>query len=105
MEISKLTTGQKNALLQSLINQTSPMTSGEKSMFDQLKNDAIEIVETEKGWEVERFGNKVRQIDIDTFGEDYRNCWIQLYETSKGVFFTSSYFGNKRIYLKNVYSL
>jgi hypothetical protein len=100
MNIKNLTDGQKEALLISLSNQSSPMTTGEKSLLKQLKEDAIEIVETAKGWSVQKLGNKVRQINIDTFGEDYRNCWVKLQESGKGIFFYSAYFG-KRIYLKD----
>ena len=104
MSIKNLTAGQKKALLISLSNQSSPMTTGEKALLKQLKEDAIEIVETAQGWPVQKLGNKVRQIDLDTFGEDYRNCWIKLQESEKGVFFYSAYFG-KRIYLKDIYFL
>jgi hypothetical protein len=105
MDTSRFTKGQKEALLQSLSNQKSPMTRGEKALFEQLRKEAIVIVKTQSGCEFEMFENKVRQIGMDTFGEDYRNRWIKLKESSNGVYFTASYFGNKRIYLANIYSL
>jgi len=94
------TQGQKQALWDSLTKQTSPMTQSEKALYNELIKEFGELV-FEEGANYPtliRKGNKVKFISLDTFGEDYRNCWLKIYTTSKGEYFTSTYVG-KRIYL------
>ena len=101
LDIMNYTEGQKKALLESLKAQSSPMTQGEKSLLAELKEYFTTIVSTIEGLKVERLGDKVRILEMDTFGEDYRNRWIKLRYTSKGEFFSCYYWGNKRMYLDN----
>ena len=98
MKASNFPTNVQKALLVSLSNQTSIMTISEL----QLLNELIELHPVAlKGYAsgYERKGNYVRMINLDTFGERYNNCWIKIYTTNKGEYFTHTYTGNKRVYL------
>jgi len=98
MNISNLTTGQQQALFVSLSNQTSKMTQSEKDVLEELTTMFSEKLTGEASG-YERVGNKVRMINMDTFGDRYNNCWLKIYTSNKGEFFTHSYTGNKRVYL------
>lgn len=97
MEAPKFTQAQAKAIFETLHNQTSPFTPMEKLIYDKYK-DQFPVRLTGEASNFERLGNKVRQIEMDKFGEDYRNCWIKVYSNSKGEYFTSKYIG-KRIYI------
>jgi hypothetical protein len=88
----------QKALLVSLINQTSPMTPSEEALLNELL-ELHPIALTGNGAGYERKGNYVRMINLDTFGERYNNCWIKIYTTLKGEYFTHAYTGSKRVYL------
>jgi hypothetical protein len=92
-----LTQGQKKALFESLDNQKSEMTKAEQKFYNDHKN-IFTVKLTGAAQNYERLNDKVRQINFDNFGENYRNCWIKIYNNSKGEYFYSSYTG-KRIYL------
>lgn len=106
MDISKLTQGQKQALLYSLERQKTPKTTGERNTLEALRLDNAEEVLTVDGNIVLRCGDyvKMRDKDFDTFGEDYRNRWIKIRETNKGEYFNSHYLSPTgravRIYLE-----
>ena len=101
MNITTLTPGQREALKASLENQAAPMTPAEIRTLRALTQEEMTIEETLDGIRMERQGDKVRMIEMDTFGEDYRNRWIKIQSTEKGEYFTSYYLGNKRKYLNN----
>ena len=91
------TEGQKKALFESLSNQKSEMTEAEQKFYNEYKN-IFSVKLTGAASNFERLNNKVRLFNFDNFGENYKSCWIQIYENSKGEYFYSSYIG-KRIYL------
>lgn len=100
MNTATLTTGQKNALLTSLMAQKSPKTPAEKATEAALFDELAEIVTIEgTNTELYLFNGKVKHVNLDTCGDNYRNCWMKLNETSKGEYFTSSYYGNSRKYI------
>ena len=98
MNISKLTIGQQKSLLDSLEKQVSKRTPSETSTMNELRDILSEEIDGGDAKGFKRCGNHVKMINLDTFGERYNNCWIKIYESSKGEFFTSSYIG-KRIYI------
>lgn len=102
MRIENLTLGQKKALLESLEKQKSKKTPPEVKTLNDLREFFAEPVDVEEFGEgfFKRCGDFIKMIDMDTFGENYRNNWVKLKETSKGEYFTSFYTGGKRIYLK-----
>lgn len=97
MDIKYLLEPQKKALYESLRDQKSDMTSAEKKLYSQLREYFAETIEVEDN-KLLVLDGYVKQIEMDTFGEDYRFGWIKLRTTNKGEFFYSSYHG-KRIYL------
>ena len=46
-------------------------------------------------------GNKIRWINMDTFGEDYRFRYMTIKENSLGRYVTSEYFGG-RVYIESI---
>ena len=101
MKASNFPINVRKALWDSFNNQTSPMTSAESKLWEELQNEFGELV-CEEGFSVPtliRKGNKVKMIFIDTFGDGWRNCWVKVRRSDKGEYFTMSYTGNKRTYL------
>jgi hypothetical protein len=92
------TEAQLKALSQSLERQKSPKTPMEKEVMMLLRDMFSEKL-TGKAKGYKRFGNYVKMIDMDTFGEDYRNNWIKIQESDKGEFFVHQYTGGKRVYI------
>lgn len=98
MTAANLTIGQQRFLLESLSNQTSPMTSAEEILLNELLElHPVKLTGAAAGYE--RKGDKVRMINMDTFGDRWNNCWIKIYSSSKGEYFTHYYTGSKRVYL------
>ncbi len=94
MEIKHLTLGQKEALLNSLSNQKSPMTPNEKKVYNLLRDDLAEPL-TGDACGFKRCGNYVKMINMDTFGDRYNNCWIKIYSDNNGEYFKSTYLGRR----------
>jgi hypothetical protein len=88
----------QKALLESLSNQTSQMTHSEMNLLEELL-ELHPIALKGNGAGYERKGDSVRMINMDTFGDSYKNCWIKIYTSSKGEYFTHAYTGGKRVYL------
>jgi hypothetical protein len=99
MDITKLTLGQKKALLESLENQKSKRNTAERNTLNALREDLGEVINTRHYGEFIICGNYIKLHNFDTFGENYKARWIKIHETPRGEFFTCSYFNNKRIYL------
>jgi hypothetical protein len=98
MTVSNFTIGQQKFLLESLSSQTSPMTPAEEALLNELLElHPVALTGDAAGYE--RKGDYVRMINMDTFGDRYNNCWIKIYTSSKGEFFTHTYTGGKRVYL------
>jgi hypothetical protein len=98
MKASNFPVNVQKALLESLSNQTSLMTSSEVELLNELMElHPIALTGNAAGYE--RKGNQVRMVSMDTFGERYNNCWIKIYTSSKGEFFTHAYTGGKRVYI------
>ena len=57
----------------------------------------VKLTGEAKGYE--RLGDKVRMINLDTFGDRYNNCWLKVYTSNKGEYFTHAYTGGKRVYI------
>lgn len=97
MKTFNLTEGQKRFLYESLRDQKSEKNTPEKILFSELREYFAEVIEVgpHKLLSIDGY---VKQIEMDTFGEDYRFGWIKVNDTSKGRYFYSSYHG-KRIYL------
>lgn len=103
MNIKNLTAGQKSFLYDSLKRQylsKRAMTIGERKCFFQLREFHSNYLQI--------FGTDVlisypwaKEINKDTFGEDYRSKWTKIKESGKGQFFYSAYQG-KRIYLNEL---
>lgn len=105
MTTSNFTTAQKKGLFVMLRDQQSQMTQSEKELYEILlkefrncKDEFLAEIVTFEGIEFYKCGKFVKQTEIDTFGEDYRNCWMKIQESGKGFFVNPSYIG-RRIYL------
>ena len=99
MEVSNLTIGQQKFLLESLTNQKGPMTPLEKRKLNKLRDLFAEecVVDGDKNFK--RVGGFVKMVNMDTFGDNYKNNWIKVRRTDKGEYITMLYTGNKRMYL------
>jgi len=76
-DITKLTEGQKKAMLTSLLNGTSN-TAAENKLKFALMDDLAE------GDKAASFGvitcmGYAKVVNIDTFGEDYREVWAKIH--------------------------
>jgi hypothetical protein len=98
MKASNFPLNVQKALLESLSNQTSPMTRSEVELLEELM-ELYPVALKGNAMGYERKGDYVRMMNMDTFGERYNNCWIKIYTTSKGEYFTHAYTGSKRVYL------
>lgn len=93
MNISNLTSGQKKGIYE-MLNGSTSLTPSESKALRDLKLFFGDVVTTDfkLDFEVSKNGKKVRAINLDTFGEDYRNNWLSVKEDSKGFFIRMSYF-------------
>jgi hypothetical protein len=94
-----LTQGQKHALYESLRDQRSPMTTAEKRMYSRLREDlADRVTPYGRCHTVLYLDGYCKEVDQDTFGDDYRFRWCKVHETGKGQYYYSNYY-EKRVYL------
>lgn len=84
------------------LNEVIELTSTNQWAYIQEGTVKVPTIETTlEGVEVYRVGNRVKLVNMDTFGEVYRNNWLKVSNTDKGEFFVSSYMGGMRVYLNN----
>ena len=109
--LNKLTKGQREELYISLKNQTSQKTNSEKLVLKELIKEFSNVLNDKFADKVEciegglffRIGDFVKIVNMDKFGDDWRNTWVKVYESSKGEFFKMAYLGGKRTYLRYGY--
>jgi len=95
-DLTKFTKGQKEAMLKSLLNAKSNTIADNKLKF-ALMDDLAEGDKTASFGIIVCMGY-AKMINIDTFGEAYREVWAKIRTTSKGDYINNSYTGG-RMYL------
>lgn len=108
--IENLTEGQKKGMLEMLSNSTN-LTGPEREILTQLRvyfkktiiavrcHELLKINQRPIEMILSECGGYVKMLWLDTFGEDYRNRWVKLRESSKGQYFNMKYLGDERWYL------
>lgn len=99
MNIEHLTEGQAKFLLESLERQKSKKTQAETILLNDLRERFSEVIEQGSAKGFKRCGDYVKMINMDTFGDNYKNNWIKVKQNTKGEYFIMKYLGNKRIYI------
>lgn len=87
---------QKKGLYE-MLKASKNMTPAEKGTYKKLREYFAEMLEV-GCYKLLYLDGYVKEIEMDTFGEDYRFGWIKVRYSSKGEYYLSSYYG-KRIYL------
>lgn len=95
--INKYTEAQKKGLY-CMLKDSKNMTPSEKKVYSQLRIYFAEQSINEVGADILIIDGYVKEVNQDTFGEDYRFGWCKIKETNKGIYYYSSY-NQKRIYL------
>jgi hypothetical protein len=105
MKATQYTLGQRKALYISLRNQACKMTDSERYLYNELRNEFSEVMdvifaEESKGMYI--LNGKAKQIQMDTFGDTYRNGWSKIKTDKDGdEYVRTAYLGKWYLYIPN----